>query len=85
MVPAEVSAPDIAHLLNDNLAKIETSWGISNGRDVGFKLTELTRRASYPALEARIKVLHTYDVPEVVALPIERGSAAYLEWKKRDQ
>jgi periplasmic divalent cation tolerance protein len=37
-------------------------------------------RARYAALEARVKALHTYDVPEVIALPIEMGSAAYLAW-----
>ena len=30
-------------------------------------------------VEARIKTLHSYDLPEIVALPIE-GSADYLRW-----
>ena len=44
---------------------------------------------TYGELEARVKALHPYDVPEVVALPIEAGSAFYLAWveaeTKRDQ
>jgi periplasmic divalent cation tolerance protein len=39
-----------------------------------------TTPARYPDLETRIKALHTYEVPEVIALPIERGSAEYLNW-----
>jgi periplasmic divalent cation tolerance protein len=31
-------------------------------------------------LKAEVKCLHSYDVPEIIALPIARGSAAYLTW-----
>ena len=31
-------------------------------------------------LEARLKSLHPYDVPEFVVLPIAQGSQAYLSW-----
>ncbi|MGC8906251.1 MAG: divalent-cation tolerance protein CutA [Desulfomonilaceae bacterium] len=34
----------------------------------------------YPALEARVKELHPYEVPEIIAIPIERGLSAYLRW-----
>lgn len=36
--------------------------------------------AAYPALERRIRELHPYEVPEIVALPIVRGSQPYLAW-----
>ena len=32
------------------------------------------------ALEARLRQLHSYEVPEFLVLPIETGSRAYLEW-----
>ncbi|WP_410673464.1 divalent-cation tolerance protein CutA [Amycolatopsis sp. cmx-4-68] len=32
------------------------------------------------ALTERIRELHGYDLPEVIATPIEGGSAAYLAW-----
>ena len=32
------------------------------------------------ALAARIKALHSYDVPEVLVLPAVGGSARYLAW-----
>jgi periplasmic divalent cation tolerance protein len=34
----------------------------------------------YPALEQALRVLHPYEVPEIVAVPIERGHEDYLEW-----
>jgi periplasmic divalent cation tolerance protein len=31
-------------------------------------------------LEARIRELHSYEVPEILALPVGAGSLAYLNW-----
>jgi periplasmic divalent cation tolerance protein len=39
-----------------------------------------TTRARFEALRARVVALHPYEVPEVVALPVEAGSAPYLAW-----
>ncbi|HMK42735.1 MAG TPA: divalent-cation tolerance protein CutA [Dissulfurispiraceae bacterium] len=39
-----------------------------------------TRRTLFEALEARVKTLHSYSVPEVIALPIVAGSREYLAW-----
>ena len=39
-----------------------------------------TTAARYPALEAAIRANHPYELPEIVALPVERGLAAYLSW-----
>ena len=39
-----------------------------------------TTRACFPALAARLAALHSYDVPEVIALPIVAASPAYLAW-----
>jgi periplasmic divalent cation tolerance protein len=49
-------------------------------RDDEHLLVIKTTRARYAALEARVKALHSYEVPEVVALPIEMGSAEYVRW-----
>ena len=38
------------------------------------------RGADVAALEARVRALHSYDVPEVLALPVTTGSAPYLAW-----
>ena len=37
-------------------------------------------RHQFPALRAEIKRLHSYDVPEIIALPIDAGSPDYLAW-----
>jgi periplasmic divalent cation tolerance protein len=45
-----------------------------------FLLIIKTSRARLKALEAAVKRLHSYDVPEIIALPIEKGSQDYLAW-----
>jgi periplasmic divalent cation tolerance protein len=39
-----------------------------------------TRAALFGQLEARVKALHSYDTPCIVALPVTAGNAGYLEW-----
>lgn len=39
-----------------------------------------TRAARYPELEAAIRELHPYELPEIVAVPIVRGLPEYLDW-----
>jgi periplasmic divalent cation tolerance protein len=39
-----------------------------------------TRADAFERLEAAIKSRHPYQVPEVIALPIVRGSGDYLNW-----
>lgn len=34
----------------------------------------------FEALKARLLELHPYELPELVALPLEQGHAAYLDW-----
>lgn len=34
----------------------------------------------YPALEARIRESHPYELPEIIALPVATGLDAYLDW-----
>jgi periplasmic divalent cation tolerance protein len=39
-----------------------------------------TKTSLFPKLEERIKSLHSYEVPEIIALPIHAGSKDYLDW-----
>ncbi len=39
-----------------------------------------TTAANYPALESAIRNHHPHKVPEIIALPVERGLPAYLDW-----
>jgi len=49
-------------------------------RDDEYLLLIKSTRTRYQALEARIRALHSYDTPEVIAVPIELGSSDYLRW-----
>jgi periplasmic divalent cation tolerance protein len=39
-----------------------------------------TTRTAYAALETAIKQTHSYQTPEIIALPVTTGAAAYLAW-----
>ena len=39
-----------------------------------------TSREAYPDLECWLLEQHPYELPEVIALPLERGLPGYLEW-----
>jgi periplasmic divalent cation tolerance protein len=39
-----------------------------------------TTAARFEALQARLLALHPYELPELVAVPVERGHATYLDW-----
>jgi len=39
-----------------------------------------TTREKFDDLEREVRALHSYDTPEIVAVPIVIGSAPYLEW-----
>jgi len=39
-----------------------------------------TSVARYPDLEAFLLRSHPYEVPEIIALPLSAGSAAYVRW-----
>lgn len=39
-----------------------------------------TTSERYAALEAALREAHPYELPEIIAVPIERGLPAYLDW-----
>ena len=39
-----------------------------------------SRRRHFPSIVQAVKSLHSYDVPEVIALPIVEGNKDYLNW-----
>lgn len=43
-----------------------------------FKLDD--RR--YPEFESKIRSMHPYETPEIIAFPLTKGLPAYLEWVK---
>lgn len=45
-----------------------------------WQLLIKTQQALYPALEQLIQQIHSYEVPEIIALPIVAGAPNYLQW-----
>ena len=39
-----------------------------------------TARNTFSRLERRVRQIHSYDVPEIIALPVVAGSRPYLAW-----
>ena len=39
-----------------------------------------TKKSLFKKVEKAVKSLHSYDTPEVIALPISQGSKEYLKW-----
>ena len=55
-------------------------WGGKIVEDREFILLIKTKASVLDRLEARLKELHSYKVPEFIALPVAAGSAEYLGW-----
>jgi len=51
---------------------------IADGRE--WLLFIKTQADKFSAIASRVKALHSYQVPEVIALPIVAGAEAYLRW-----
>lgn len=39
-----------------------------------------TTAGCYAALESALRAAHPYELPEIVAVPVQRGLPAYLDW-----
>ena len=59
-------------------------WQGEVQRDTEWLLIAKSRSDVLDALVQRIQTLHSYDVPEVIALPLVGGSEAYLRWLDRE-
>jgi periplasmic divalent cation tolerance protein len=88
-VSTETSARTLAHaLVNERLAACVSfhvvrsiyRWNgaIEESEEYQLKIKANARHTQ--KLIARIEQLHSYDVPEVLVLPISEGSAPYLNW-----
>lgn len=49
-----------------------------------FVLIIKSRRDAFAKLREAIAHLHSYEIPEVIALPVVDGSDAYLSWLDRE-
>jgi periplasmic divalent cation tolerance protein len=55
-------------------------WQGAIERQPEVLLLAKTTKRRFMELEREVRALHSYDVPEIVALPIVAGSAPYLKW-----
>ena len=72
------------------LPKVQSTyyWKDKIHVDKEFLLIVKTRQDQYEGLETWVKNNHSYEVPEIIALPIEQGLPAYLngidDWIAKD-
>lgn len=55
-------------------------WKGEISDDTEHMLVMKTRADLFPDLAAAVSELHPYEVPELIALPVEKGTASYLAW-----
>lgn len=55
-------------------------WKAEVQHDEEHPMLIKTTRERYGALEQVLREGHPYELPEIIAVPIERGLPAYLEW-----
>jgi len=88
--PDRATAEKIAnHLVDQRLAACVSitspvtsiyRWEGKNESTDELLLLIKTRADRYPLLEKAIQTLHPYELPEIIAVPLERGERQYLSW-----
>ena len=58
------------------------SWQGKIEDDAEVLMIAKTQQKHFDALSKKVTELHSYDVPEIIAVPILKGSADYLQWIK---
>jgi len=58
-------------------------WDDKLCKDDELLLVAKIKTSDFKELEKAVKKLHSYDVPEIILLPIENGSNAYLQWMEK--
>jgi periplasmic divalent cation tolerance protein len=89
-VPDEAKGLEIARrLVEDRLAACVTIGGAARSiyrwkgeiADQEERVLFIkTKTALFDRLEAALKAVHPYSVPEIIAFPVVEGSEAYLKW-----
>ncbi len=55
-------------------------WKGEVARDTEVLLLAKTIRARFDKLEQAVRAIHSYETPEIIALPVTAGSEPYLHW-----
>lgn len=59
-------------------------WKDGIERDNEIVVTMKTLEKAYPKLESLIEELHSYETPEILAIPIIYGGKGYLDWLEEE-
>ena len=90
---AEIAERIARHLVEDHLAACVNRlapcrsvyrWQGAVEEAEEIPLLIKTTAARYPEVEAAIRALHPYELPEVLAVRVERGLPAFLTWVARE-
>lgn len=55
-------------------------WNQSVQKDTEALMIMKTDREKFADVEKMIRSLHSYEVPEIISLPLDNGSQGYLKW-----
>ncbi len=86
---AEVAAKIAKALVNESLAACVNifpqvrsiyRWEDKVEDEAEVSMLAKTTVAGFEPLSARVKALHPYKVPEIIAVPVTHGHAPYLKW-----
>jgi periplasmic divalent cation tolerance protein len=58
-------------------------WQGAVERQPEVLLIAKTVQSKFEELEKEVRVLHSYETPEIVAVPLTAGSGPYLEWLEK--
>lgn len=69
-----------------NVTKVNSfyTWENKINSEVEWQLIIKTDLDKFEALAEKIEKLHSYEVPEIIALPIVKGSQTYFNWIKEN-
>ncbi len=56
------------------------SWAGAVQKESEVLIIIKSRQAHFNEIEQKVRQLHSYEVPEILAIPILTGSEPYLQW-----
>ncbi len=59
-------------------------WKGKIAKEKEVLLIAKSRMELFDSIQNEVRELHSYEVPEIIALPIEAGAEDYLEWIKKE-
>lgn len=68
------------------ISKIESfyNWENKIQNDEEFELSLKTKAQNYEEIEALIIKNHSYEIPQILLIPIDGGLTTYLDWIKKN-